>query len=95
MATTIYLVRHQKGGIDTTFAFSAEPTPEQMAPIVAEAERLHGREGWAKVHQLTLLGPGELPTFPERAPGPAGRPGHLEADANAPVVSAVGTVINP
>lgn len=80
----VYMVRHQRAGIITSHAFSSLPTAEQQAPIIAECERLHGKGGWAIVHESELLGDGELPTFPVR---PEGR-----NDIPGPTVQAVGTV---
>lgn len=67
MATTIYLFRHQAAGIITTHAFARKPTSEQVAPLVAECERLHGTGGWGMVHELLLLDGSEVPDVPQAA----------------------------
>ncbi len=79
----IYMLRHQRAGIVTSHAFTSPPTAKQQAPIIAECERLHGREGWVKVHEVDLL-TNELPSFPERVSGPA--------SISTPQINAVGTV---
>lgn len=76
----VYLVRHQKAGILTGHVFTEPPTLEQMAPLVAAAERLHGKEGWARVHEAELYGPGEIPELPTRPEVVAGGAGEAAAD---------------
>ena len=65
------------------------PTDEQLAPLVAEAERLHGHGGWSRIHEIEVVAPGEIPNLPP-PPGDAG------ADSAAAVppfgVSGTGTV---
>ncbi len=89
MAKTIYMLRHQKAGIITSHAFTAQPTMDQAQPIIDEAVRLHGREGWVRVHECLLLEPGEVPTFPVRALG--------DGTASMPQIEIVaeGHVTNP
>lgn len=85
----VYMFRHQKAGIVTSHVFTSPPTSQQIAPIKAEVERLHGREGWGAVHEAELMGPEELPVFPER-----NGDGSTEnvASPSIPAISAVGTV---
>lgn len=66
-----YLYRHQHAGIVTSHVFTERPSDEQLAPLKAEAERLHGRDGWSAIHEIDVVGPGELPFVPP-APGSAG-----------------------
>lgn len=80
----VYMFRHQHAGIVTSHAFTEPPTPAQIAPLRAECERLHGREGWGMIHEAELLGADKIPSIPVRATGPAELPG--------PTISAVGTV---
>lgn len=82
----VYMVRHQRAGIVTSHVFASPPTEEQVAPIVAECERLHGREGWVKIHEADLLLLTEVPVFPERAPASG-----QENGAAVPVVGIEGT----
>lgn len=73
MPQKVFMVRHQRGGIVAEHVFMSEPTPEQMAPIVAEMRRLHGAGGdgkpepWIKIHEALLYRPGEIPAYPARA----------------------------
>ncbi len=63
----VYLYRHQQAGIVTSHVFASPPTDAQIAPIKAEMERLHGREGWGMIFEAELMGPEDVPVFPERA----------------------------
>lgn len=78
-----YMYRHQHAGIVTSHVFRSKPTPEQLAPLIAECERLHGREGWGMVHEAEMLD-AEIPHFPER-PAPS-------THAFVAIASVVGTV---
>ena len=69
----VFMYRHQHAGIVTSHVFSKPPTDEQLAPIIAECERLHGRAGWGKIHEAEFLGD-EVPSFPKRESGPARTP---------------------
>lgn len=85
----VYLFRHQKAGIVTSHVFASPPTDEQIAPMKTEVERLHGREGWGAIFEAELMGPGDIPVFPERAAG-----GSREniASSAAQTISGTGTV---
>jgi hypothetical protein len=77
----LYLVRHQKAGILTDYAFTEPPSEAQMTPLVAIAERLHGKSGWVRVYELVLLEPGEIPqiALPDAAGGNGGNAGSAAA----------------
>jgi hypothetical protein len=72
---TVYLVRHQAAGLLTSHIFLAPPTDEQVAPLRAECERLHGKihpkrqtPYWIEIEEARLL-KGEIPVFPKREEG--------------------------
>lgn len=96
---TVYMVRHQRGGIDTTHVFDAKPTHEQMAPIIAEFERLHGKRPtktgeapWVTIHEAMLL-VGEVPKFPAAPRDAAGSIG--ASGAGGMLITGKGTVGKP
>jgi hypothetical protein len=59
---SVYLFRHQHHGILTTHVFAERPTAEQVAPLRAYCERLHGA-GWDSIHEATMVAPGEVPSI--------------------------------
>lgn len=87
MAKKIFMFRHQKGGTVTSHAFTSKPTAEQVAPLIAECERLHGKSGWGMVHELLLLDDSEIPDVPQ--PSSNARP---DASTSNFVVRGTGTV---
>jgi len=87
----VYMVRHQKAGILTSHVFLAPPTDEQVAPLVAECERVHGRTGWVQIHEADLMTAEDVPSFPDRSAGA----GKSNAAAQPFGVSGVGTVTPP
>ena len=78
----VFMFRHQHAGIVTSHVFSKSPTVEQIAPLKAEVERQHGREGWGMIHEAELLSD-EVPVFAAPA-GPS-----LAGEVAAPTVTAV------
>jgi hypothetical protein len=89
----VYFVRHQKAGIVTSHAFRSPPTEAQQAPIKAECERMHGREGWVMIHEAEFItDESTLPVFPERPGTVATGDNTGTAGVAGPAVSAVGTV---
>jgi hypothetical protein len=86
----VHMVRHQHHGVVTSHAFSEPPSEEQIAPIAAEAERIHGRPGratgWVRVVEVELMGPDDIPVF--EVPGEPSE--QLENDAGAPKLVAAG-----
>lgn len=74
----VFMLRHQRAGIITSHVFSAPPTEAQQAPLIAECERLHGRDGWVSVHEADLVGD-ELPEYPKPAPASPAKPFKIEA----------------
>jgi len=61
---SVYLVRHQLAGFLTDLAFAEPPTPEQLAPIEARLELIHG-PAWfvANLAELHTIRPGERPPW--------------------------------
>jgi len=89
----VYMYRHQKAGIVTSHVFASPPTEEQMAPIKAEVERLHGREGWGQIFEAEFVAStDEIPSFPPRDAGGATE---NKAAAAELAISGTGTVTNP
>jgi hypothetical protein len=69
---TCFLFRHQHAGIITSHVFAKQPTAAQLAPMIAEAERLHGnrpgKDGkppWHSVVEVELV-TDAVPSFPDR-----------------------------
>lgn len=85
----LYMVRHQRAGIVTSHVFLSPPTEAQIAPIKAECERLHGKEGWAIIHEAELMDGSAIPIFPERSA--SGGTDNIAA-VSGPVISGTGTV---
>jgi len=86
----VYMFRHQHAGIVTSHVFAAPPTDDQIAPIKAECERLHGRAGWGMIYEAEFMATdADVPSFPERAPAGGG---DNAASVSAPVISGAGTV---
>lgn len=85
----VFMYRHQRAGIVTSHVFLERPSEEQIAPIKAEMERLHGREGWGMIHEADLMGLGDVPVFPERE-NSATRDN--AAVSSTPQISGTGTV---
>jgi hypothetical protein len=99
-AQAVYMVRHQAAGILTSHVFKAWPSEAQVAALVAECERLHGKAHpktgdayWVNTVEVPLLDGAEVPKFPERAPASNGK----KNTAGVPemTVSGVGTVVDP
>lgn len=63
----VYMVRHQKGGVDYRQAFQAYPSEAQMAPIVADLNRRLG-EAKTWVHEMDLY-EDEVPSFDRTSSG--------------------------
>lgn len=86
---TIYMLRHQKAGIITSHAFTSTPTHAQSDPIIAEAVRVHGKDGWVRIQECQLLDANDVPVFPRRADG--------DGVASLPEfqINAAGAVTNP
>ena len=66
---TIYMFRQQHAGVVTSHAFTSKPTDEQLSPLIAEMERVHGRDGWGMVVECALLDEGEIPAFEQPRAG--------------------------
>lgn len=90
----IWLVRHQRGGVQSRWAFYSEPTEAQLAPIRQWLDRQCG-PGWLRVVEPEVLGR-EIPDVAMPAPAGAaeealrGRGGTPEV-----TISGTGTVRNP
>lgn len=97
----VYMLRHQAAGILTSHVFGAKPTDAQLAPLIAECERLHGKGHpktkepyWSSVVEVPLLEGKELPAFPRRAP-PGGNGKKNAAGSAEFSVTGHGTVTPP
>jgi hypothetical protein len=73
---SVFLYRHQAGGLVTDLAFAEPPTDEQLAPLRARMLLAHGdthrRTGapyWDRVVEVPLFGPGAVPAFPGASDG--------------------------
>ena len=81
---TCFMYRHQHAGIVPSHVITSRPRPEQLAPLIAECELLHGQKGRGIIHEAELLSSDETPKFPER-PAPS-------LAAFTTIVSVIGTV---
>ncbi|MES1205013.1 MAG: hypothetical protein ABUS79_03670 [Pseudomonadota bacterium] len=92
----VFMVRHQAGGIASSHVFLQRPTEEQIAPIRAEMDRLHGKietksgkPWWVVIHEAELMAmPSDMPVFPERE-----NDGNRLNRAAAPKVEVSGTLV--
>lgn len=66
--TSIYLLRHQHGGILTKYAFTTTPNDAQMEAVGRDADAVFG-EGWISVHEVSLIDDGMVPQVEGRAAG--------------------------
>jgi len=88
-----YMVRIQHAGWVTTHVFQNEPTPEQMAPLIVEAERIHGRSGLAWVESAQWVTGSAIPVVaPPPQPAPPAKAGAGAADVGKFIISGTGTV---
>ena len=88
---TAWIYRHQHAGMMTSHVFTSKPTMAQLAPLVAQASKVHTKQGWGMCVEVQLLGPGEVPVFPKDD----GAQTLNVASIAAVTVDATGTVENP
>ncbi len=96
----VYFVRHQAHGIVADFPFAETPTEVQLDAVKRYCFHIHGfshpktptEPYWVKVVEFDVLGPGEVPSVPERALGLASTPGVATAEMTATGVSGTGVV---
>jgi hypothetical protein len=90
---TIYLVKHQHGGMLTSHAFANMPTEAQIEAMGKNADGIFGQEGFAEVRECKLIEGGDVPEFVAlNSAGIGGSPGEGTAGATAIVGEGVGTV---
>lgn len=72
----IYFVRHQAGGVLWETPFAESPSEGQIAAIKKLAAQSHGAAHpktdepyWLTVCEVDVLGSGDVPSVPDRAPG--------------------------
>lgn len=61
---SIYLLRHQRGGVLTKYAFLTTPSDEQMEAVGKDADAVFGK-GWLSVYEVLLVEDGTVPQAEE------------------------------